>query len=66
MKFWMVWKAEGAAPAYKHHSEASARAEAERLARTLGGTFYVLEAIARCDAVDVVWSESEDLDDIPF
>ena len=41
----MVWNPQGSAPTYKHETEASAIAEAERLARlNRGQQFYVLYA----------------------
>lgn len=45
-KFWMVWNYDGNQPRVKHETEASAIAEAERLARIVPGQrFVVLEAI---------------------
>jgi hypothetical protein len=45
--FWLVWNPFGDSPIVRHPSEATARAEAERLARNAPGSrFYVLSAIA--------------------
>ena len=46
--FYMVYSPQGRAPTFRHPTEAAARAEADRLARTLPGQeFYVLRAIAK-------------------
>ena len=41
-KFWLVWR-EGTVPQFRHISEESARAEAERLCLQTGQKFLVLE-----------------------
>ena len=54
--FWMVWCEDGFAPTVRHNAEQSARQEAERLARkSPGQRFCVLQLIAACEKVDVVW-----------
>lgn len=60
-EFWMVWKEGCGAPTYQHWDEASARAEAERLAvGTIGGArYYVLRAIGSCVRQTVVWEQPE-------
>lgn len=74
-KFWMVWCPAGRQPIYRHSSEESARAEAERLARqNQESEFYVLEATARVkvDSPPIVvtpLTENPPLpspDDVPF
>lgn len=57
-KFWMVLGEAGGPPRYRHDTEESARTEAERLARTHGGTFHVLECKASCTHNDVDWLEN--------
>ena len=64
--FWVVWCDGGGTPTVKHGTPESARAEAERLARTnQGRKFHVLGAIghATCNAVN--WTQVEK-DFIPF
>jgi hypothetical protein len=56
--FWMVYGEGRAAPAFKHFSEQDARREAERLARTAGGKFYVLASVAACERTDVTWEDA--------
>lgn len=58
--FWMVWKEGGAGSTCQHWSEADARKEAERLARTVEGKFYVLEAIASVVKPTVIWRRASD------
>ena len=55
--FWMVWSEGSRNVTYKHESEASARAEAERLTKAHGGKFYVLQSVACCERNDVVWND---------
>lgn len=69
-RFWMV---KGSGPAsYVHHSQSSAEAEAERLARcNPGECFFVLEAVAahiRHDVRRIVLSDADaiDEDELPF
>lgn len=70
--FWMVYGENGGAPTYKHETEASAKAEAERLAKlNQGKRFYVLKVIADVVVSNVRWTEHLDLtrsdpSDIPF
>jgi hypothetical protein len=59
LKFWLVWNEQGRNPTYKHATEADARAEAERLAKTYGGTFHVMALVASCQKNDVTWREAE-------
>ena len=62
--FWMVWNPNGRAPTCKHHNEALARAEAQRLARLEpNATFFVLRAVASYKKDDVRVTE---LDEVPF
>lgn len=64
-KFWMVLGA--GAPVYRHQTLASAKAEAERLARlNRNFEFTVLEAVSRCRASDVSWDELVDHKEVPF
>lgn len=45
-KFWAVWRIDGGTPPHKRHATFdAAKAEAERLASTQGGEYYVLETI---------------------
>lgn len=63
--FWMVLG--DSTPNYRHMSEASAKTEAERLARAHPGKeFYVLCAIGKCVKSDIAWSDPTDDDAIPF
>lgn len=59
--FWLVWRAGGRAPVYKHDSYRSARTEAERLSRLNPGfAFYVLAPAARgVNGDEVYWSHCE-------
>lgn len=52
-EFWVVWNPNGGNPTVRHDSEQSALQEAERLARTSYGEFYVLHATSRSKRVDV-------------
>ena len=64
--FFLVWNPTGPwPPKYRHPHRVSAEQEAERLARTHGGTFYVLEVVSRCKRADVSW-ENATYDEIPF
>lgn len=55
-EFWLVWRNGGGAPTKKHTSQASARKEAERLARANpGAEFVVLRSEGVCRRVDVQW-----------
>lgn len=69
-KFWMVLGS--GEPRFRHPSKASARTEAERLARANPGCeFVVLEALATVVKSDLHWElndmdGSEEPDDIPF
>ncbi|WP_342361349.1 hypothetical protein [Terrarubrum flagellatum] len=67
--FHLVWSPDGKSPpSHRHNSEASARAEAGRLARANPGkSFFVLEAIAEAQVNEPVrWTELVRTDDIPF
>ena len=65
--FWMVWNPYGAAPRHKHQTEASAFAEAERLARlNKGQVFVVLESIGARLVDDMVKINMRADCDIPF
>lgn len=59
-QIWFVWKEGGGSPVYQHLSLSTARAEAERLARQLGGKFFVCHAVAVCERQDVVWKTLTD------
>ena len=62
--FWIVWCDNGGVPTVKHPTVQSARAEAERLARTNAGRhFHVLQVIGSAVYAQVNW---EDYDPIPF
>ena len=59
--FWMVLGS--GLPTYRHDTEQSARAEAERLARQQAGQeFYVLQAVSACVKSDVAWVACEERD----
>lgn len=65
--FWFVWNTDGRVPQYKHQSEQSAIAEAERLARLNGGqTFVVLESVCARRTDDMLRIEMRGDSDIPF
>lgn len=54
-------------PKVKHYDIEKAKAEAERLARTLGGKVHVLKCVLTCEKTDVRWERAEGFDDdIPF
>ena len=57
--FWMLYAEEREGPTYKHATEKQARAEAERLAKTLRLPVYLLEAVAKCEMVSIKWEEQE-------
>lgn len=68
--FWMIYGEGQSAPTVKHHYLSEAKREAERLARTHGGRFYILQAIAECERTDLRWdyvplNEIAD-DSVPF
>lgn len=65
--FWIVGsEVRGLSPTpYKHLSQASAFAEAERLARRLSGRFYVMEVQGGAMRTDVTVVRPADKD-IPF
>lgn len=70
-RFWMVYGMNQRQPTIRHKSLGSARAEAERLARTCPGIdFFVLEAVGAARKVDVEYVDlrsARDADDeIPF
>lgn len=65
--FWFVWNPNGHNPKYQHNSEASATAEAERLARAHPGeTFVVLESICARRVDDMLRIVMRTDCDIPF
>jgi hypothetical protein len=65
--FWMVWNPNGRAPSFKHASEGSAVAEAERLARQCPGqTFVVLRAIEARLVEDMLRISLAEDADVPF
>lgn len=65
--FWLVWNEKGRTLTYKHPSLASAKAEAERLARKQpGDTFHVLQCIGSCRKIDVEWTDHNRGGEIPF
>lgn len=56
--FWMVWNPSGRSPTVRHPDPASAKQEAERLARQeRGQTFVVLQSIGECRVRDIDWTE---------
>lgn len=67
-KFWIV-VSDGRGPAtwpYRHMSEADAFTEAQRLARTSTGRFFVMEAIGASEKNDVTTVRYLDGTEIPF
>lgn len=61
--FWLVWREFTTSPTHKHGTEASARREAERLARANPGEeFFILAAIDSCVAPlqPVTWQSRND------
>ena len=69
--FWMVWNPNRQLPAYQHGSLASARTEAERLARMHEpAEFVILQAVEgrKADRMQVINYESDEIPDgkIPF
>ena len=69
-QFWMVWNPLGYQPRMKHWNEDAAVREAKRLAReNPGQQFYVLEAIAGVEKIDVAvhtYRASDSEWEIPF
>jgi hypothetical protein len=59
-KFWMVWNPYTKATSFRHSTLETALVEAERLARTVGGEFFVLEAQRKCQRSDVAWETLSD------
>lgn len=54
--FWLVWSPTGMSPpSHRHTSYESAKTEAQRLANTTRGEFFVLEAVGVARRVDVHW-----------
>lgn len=52
--FWLVWNPMGRIPRFQHETYQSARAEADRLARSCPGQhFYILCPVGRCTKQDV-------------
>lgn len=67
MNFWLIWNERGSTPTVRHETKASARAEAERLARmNPGQSFHVLELVGTCKRVDVEWTNEVDPLEPPF
>lgn len=66
--FWLVWSPTGLrSPSFRHGSEESATAEAERLARQhTGRLFVVLEAKSARRVDDMVRTTFVDESEIPF
>lgn len=67
-KFWIV-VSDQRGPAtwpYRHMTEISAFEEAQRLARTLTGRFFVMEAMGASEKNDVKTVRYTDHDEIPF
>lgn len=67
-KFWIVVSGERG-PAtwpHRHMTEESAFIEAQRLARTCTGRFFVMEAIGASEKNDVKTVRYTDHDEIPF
>lgn len=65
--FWFVWRDDGESPSYKHETEESATAEAERLARAFPGeTFVVLESVCARRVENMLRIEMRAGCDIPF
>lgn len=63
--FWMV--VGSGTPNHRHTSPASARQEAERLARlNPGAEFVVLQAVAQVVKTELAWTKYEIDNDIPF
>lgn len=64
--FWLVWNPHGRAPQVRHPNEASATAEAERLARSNPGqTFVVLASIEAIKLHDLLRVDLRPIDE-PF
>lgn len=62
--FFLVWSEQSGNPTYKHSTEDSAKAEAERLARANPGkVFHVLRLVDSCQVNDIVWASHRD---VPF
>ncbi len=65
--FWLVWNPNGKSPTYRHHSEASAVAESERLASAYPGeTFIVLESICGRRVDNMLCIVMRSGSDVPF
>ena len=67
-RYWLVWREGGNAPTYRHPDQASAEAEAKRLAHAFRGeTFAVLCPYARVTVSNLIIERLSGLDDgIPF
>jgi hypothetical protein len=67
-KFWIVVsETRGVADfPYRHPTETEAFTEAQRLARTCSGKFFVMEAKGAAAKLDVQVSRFDDDDQIPF
>ena len=65
--FWFVWNPDGRSPSFRHRSEDSAVAEAERLARiNPGETFVVLESVCARRVDSMLRLDMRAGDGIPF
>lgn len=60
-KFWMVYLTGGDAPTYRHDSQESAKAEAERLSKKYNKEAFVLECTHSCkqDVAPIIWKDAE-------
>ncbi len=58
-KFYMVWHEGDRAPKIKHISKILAQNEAERLANTNEGNFYLLEAISVSRKISTITTKLE-------
>lgn len=63
--FYMVWSEASHETHHRHVSKASAAQEAQRLARQVGGKFYVLAAVGVAE-IPPPPPVYRDLDEIPF
>lgn len=65
-RFWMVWSPAGRTPTVQHLSEASAKNEANRLARANPGSeFHVLQSVGTAELPPLLprWHEHEEPDE---
>lgn len=64
--FFVVWNPKGGNPSHRHQTAKAARAEAERLCRSTGEAFYVLEALGQVAPKTVVQPEWTEAINLPF